>query len=460
MTVFHYFLMAQIAYHESDYNSVLELVDKGLSEPWPQTEFPIEPVLIRTKLCELYAKSAVKLGLPEEAKASLLEVEQFSEVSQVLSDQDKQALTDLSGYQPKKREIKIWPKNSVVYFCGQGLEPWDDSSLDSGIGGSESAVIYLSREWSKAGYQVTVFGSPLSEHKDKFGVEWLDHSRCHSKDHFDIFISWRNFGLFDQPVKARVCLIDCHDLLTNSEVDALRLSRLHRIMVKSKYHKNNLHGLTDCQFKIISNGIDLEMIKKLPDQNRNLKKIIYASSYDRGLELMLRYGWQRITNRHPDAELHIYYGWDGYDKMPDPKGLRARWKEQICTLMKQPGVFDHGRVGHAELLAQKKSASLHYYASTFEEIDCISVRESAAVGCLPVTTQYAALAEKEYSYLVSGDPKSVETQKLIADQVSNLLGKDLLSERARASELAVKESWSEIARRWIEIFENNSELQS
>ncbi len=453
LTVFHYLILAELAYLEGEYASVIQLVDKGLSEPWLSSEFPLEPILIRTQLCKNYALSAIKLGLPEEAKASLLEVEQFQEVATALSAESKQQLQDLSGYIPKIRTSKKWPEKSIVYFCGQGLEPWDDSSLKSGIGGSESAVIYLSREWVKAGYKVTVFGSPHTEHVDEYGVEWLDHSKCHSKDQFDIFIAWRNFGLFDQPVSARISLLDCHDILLDTDADALKLSRIHRLMVKSVYHRNNLYDLDDGQFEIISNGIDLGLLEESNSQSRKLKKVIYASSYDRGLEMMLRYGWARILNRHPDAELHLYYGWEGYDKMPDPTGKRAQWKRQMLELFRQPGIFEHGRVGHQQLLTEKQSASVHYYGCTFEEIDCISVRESAAAGCLPVSTAYAALNEKEYVKKVPGDPRAIETHKQLADLVSNLLGKDLQSERERVMQLARSESWKEIARRWMDLFE-------
>ena len=45
---------------------------------------------------------------------------------------------------------------------------------------------------------------------------------------------------------------------------------------------------------------------------------------------------------HPDAELHLFYGWDGYDIVPDPTGRRAHWKRQMLELLRQPGIFEHG----------------------------------------------------------------------------------------------------------------------
>jgi hypothetical protein len=454
LNVFHYYILSQLAYAEAEYSSAMELVNKGLAQPWPQIDFPFEPILIRAKFCQIYGLSALKLDLAEDAKATLLEIEESLEVEQSFSREEAERLSSLSGYTARKRVKKIWPNNSIVYYCGKGLEPWDESSLETGIGGSEAAVIYLSREWAKAGYQVTVFGSPKAEHVDSFGVSWRNYSECHAKDTFDIFIGWRSVAIFDQPVKARVSLLDCHDILIDSDIDALRLSRIHRLMVKSKFHRHNLSGLNDCQFEVISNGFDASMLNSLEEVDRDLHKIIYASSYDRGLEHMLRYGWPLIKSQVPEAELHLFYGWEGYDKMPDPSGKRAQWKKHMLTLMQQPGVFERGRIGHKQLLKEKQSASLHYYGCVFEETDCISVRESAVVGCIPVTTKYAALAEKNYLQFVEGDPKSKQTQLDLAERVVSLIQRDLSEERLAMQTQARVESWHNIADKWLDVFNN------
>jgi tetratricopeptide (TPR) repeat protein len=51
-----------------------------------------------------------------------------------------------------------WNDKSFVILCGKGYEEWGPHTLDKGMGGSEEAVIYLSREMAKLGYEVTVYG--------------------------------------------------------------------------------------------------------------------------------------------------------------------------------------------------------------------------------------------------------------------------------------------------------------
>ena len=67
---------------------------------------------------------------------------------------------------------------------------------------------------------------------------------------------------------------------------------------------------------------------------RNSHLMIYGSSYDRGLEHLLRM-WPDIRKEVPDAQLRIFYGWNlfvtGYADNPE----RMAWKEKMDKLMQQ-----------------------------------------------------------------------------------------------------------------------------
>ena len=89
-------------------------------------------------------------------------------------------------------------KETVFFFCrlrgqtpGSSDHQWGPSSLARGIGGSEEAVVYLSRELSRRGYCVRVYGNPPPEEWgwDTSGVEWLPFwafSQVHARD--DLFV--------------------------------------------------------------------------------------------------------------------------------------------------------------------------------------------------------------------------------------------------------------------------------
>ncbi|MGV2390205.1 MAG UNVERIFIED_CONTAM: hypothetical protein LVR29_23960 [Microcystis novacekii LVE1205-3] len=64
--------------------------------------------------------------------------------------------------------------------------------------------------------------------------------------------------------------------------------------------------------------------------------------------------------------------------------------------------------------------AIHYYGCTYREIDCISVRESAVVGCLPVVNGFAVFREKDYCVEGGGSNQS-GSQEAIAWKIVELL---------------------------------------
>lgn len=346
---------------------------------------------------------------------------------------------------------KKWPKGSVVYFCGAGFESWTPKNLSQGIGGSETAVIQLSKLWTKAGYKVTVYGNPGADEGEYDGVEYLNYYRFNQKDQFDNLIIWRNPSMLDMDWKANKVFLDLHDVPNPMEFTADRLKKVDKIFIKTKYHQTFLPHVKQDKFVIVPNGVDRGSFK-WSKSKRDPFKLIYASSYDRGLEYMLKYGWPIIREKFPQATLDIYYGWKLFDSFYSDNPERMAWKKRMIELMSQPGVTEKGRVGQSDLIKAKSKAKILYYATTFEEIDCITVRQAAMAGCIPVTTDYAALKEKPYCQKVKGDPYDRETQEAVARKVVELLGKDTTKLSDEIKQLAKKETWDEISKVWVKNF--------
>lgn len=352
---------------------------------------------------------------------------------------------------------KQWSDKSIVYFCGKGFEKWDESNLKVGIGGSETAVIQLAKWWSKSGYKVTVFGDPHTEHIDEFGVDWKPFWKFNVHDTFDTLVIWRNETILNAPVKANTVILDLHDVPFAGDYTKERLDKVDHIFVKSKYHRSLLPDVPDEKFVIISNGVDLDLVKEVGGIKKTKNKLIYASSYDRGIDMMLEFGWPIIKKEIPDAELHIYYGWNLFDSLYKNNPERMAWKNKIVELMGQPGVTEHGRVPQRKLLEEKASSTIHYYGCTFEEIDCISVRESASVACIPMTTNYASLKGKPYCVQTDGNPFDPETHKKLASEIVEKLKNYQKGDGKELKELARQESWENIANKWIERIEGGEQ---
>lgn len=350
-----------------------------------------------------------------------------------------------------KLTAKTWAEKSIVYLAGHTMYEWSPDSLKTGIGGSETAIINLTREWSKLGYSVTVYGN----FGNKAGVydeaNYRHYTEFNKFDAFDTLILWRRVDFLNFSYKANRVWYDVHDVLYKDQFNDQNLKNIHTVFFKSKYQRSLLPQVSEDKFVIIPNGIKTSLID-IDLTSKNPYKLIYASNYQRGLELMLVHGWSIIKREVPDAMLHIYYGWDFTDLMYKDDPEYIRWKHKMIELMDQPGVVEHGKVGQDVLIAEKSNAVIHYYATNFEEMEPISLKESAMVRCLPVTTNYGGVAEKEFCLKSSGDPNDPDTQKAVAYKVVELLKDqtklEVLSQHAK--QLAETETWDRIAKLWID----------
>lgn len=170
----------------------------------------------------------------------------------------------LRGLRELVTEPKEWPKKSIVFLVGAGYEEWGPHTLDKGMGGSEEAIIYLSREMARLGWEVTVYGAVDEKvidgnyQKDGqpygFTVTYLPHREFDRRDKFDVFVGWRA-PEFCEHVNANVKIADIHDQLQQSQMKDYDDVTY---FVKSLYHRNQYPKLSDDKFKVIGNGIKKE----------------------------------------------------------------------------------------------------------------------------------------------------------------------------------------------------------
>jgi tetratricopeptide (TPR) repeat protein len=150
-----------------------------------------------------------------------------------------------------------WGEKEICYFANFGqkhFEPWSPQSLESGIGGSETAVISLAREWAKQGYKVTIYGDPGEAKGEHDGVTYLPWYYFNPRDSFNVFIQWRGWQLAGK-VKAKKFLVDLHDIYSAVDLDEEQLRNIDKIMVKSTYQRGLAPTIPLEKFEVISNGI-------------------------------------------------------------------------------------------------------------------------------------------------------------------------------------------------------------
>lgn len=360
---------------------------------------------------------------------------------------DERACAIRNNYAP----LKVWGSDEIVIYCGQAWEDWSPISTYKGIGGSEEAVIYLSKEFVKLGYKVTVFNSCGEMAGIYDGVEYKPFFLFNKNDKYNVLISWR--GWHFKNIIAKKKYVWLHDVPQDGQFTKNILSEIDKIIVLSQFHRSLLPDVPDEKILVSANGINSEDFKP-SGVIRNPHRMIHTSSYDRGIQHLLLM-WPEIRKEVPDAELHLFYGWNTFDEMVKAGIRDNKFKVAMTKLMAQEGVTDHGRVGHKQLIKEFQRSGIWVYPSHFEEISCISAMKAQACGCVPVTTDYAALSETVKAGIkVKGrcDEKSV--QENFKENLIKTL-KDVGSQEEIRKEVISQSDefgWGNVAKQWLNDF--------
>ncbi len=346
---------------------------------------------------------------------------------------------------------KKWSNKSIVLYCGETPNAWSPDSVIEGVGGSEEAVIHISKEFVKLGFEVTVYNT-CSKEGIYDGVEYLGSVRFNPKDEFNIVISWRS-NIFAYQVQAVRKIVWVHDLPKSLKLTAENCRFFDRIVVLSNYHKSLLPDFVPQEKIYVStNGINPEDFVGLEGIKREPHRIIYASSYDRGIELVLK-NWAKVRKAVPDAELHLYYGLNTYLSYIKKGILKDDgFAERIQNLCKQEGVFDHGRLGHKELAKEYAKSSIYVYPCTYPgEINCIALTKAIACGCFPLTNDFAVLPERNKF------GKIVKNEKFISSLIALLRHGDTKIDNSGYIE---SNSWKRVSEEWErDIFATDVEIE-
>lgn len=381
-----------------------------------------------------------------------------------------------------------WPEKSIAIMTGDTMiEEWGPWSLKEGIGGSEEAIIRISKHLKDLGYQVVVFGKPgPNAGLDDNGVMWRNFWECNLEDEFDVFIAWRAPYIFDKDIRARKKYLWLHDVMEPGEFADSRLSRLDKVIVLSKYHRSLFPMIPDNKIMLSGNGIDPEEFgpptisgamsqwacgceqkdghktkycKKHPD-TRDPHKIFYGSSHVRGLAYLYEI-WPEVKKAVPDATLDVYYGRESYDAVHKGSPERMKWMDDMINKGKQlEGVEDHGKVSQEQINKAIFQSGVWAYPCPFPEIYCITAIKAQAGGAIPVSSNFAALDEtvqfgvklpmkqqKEGTPLGKGDTKFLEQYKT---ELIAMLKDPKRQEKIRPEmqKWARTQSWKNVAKQW------------
>jgi len=348
----------------------------------------------------------------------------------------------------------------IVIACGDCWEVWSPRTAEeTGIGGSETAVIEVSKRLAARGHRVRVFTSCIPG--NYWDCEWRPIGELNSVSKCDILIAWRNAPLLELPIGARIRWLWVHDVYAVGATLA-NIARADRVLALSEWHKGFMlqhhapHGLTAEKVLVTRNGIDFDrfdawfaLLETIP---RDPHKCVYSSSWDRGLESLLQM-WPRILVAVPDAKLHVFYGSANWEKMATQSGDSESIQriKVIKAMMASLGVFDRGRVNGRTLAKEFLSAGVWAYPTWFSETSCVTAMEAQAAGLFIVTSPIAALNDTvgNRGAMIPGNYMTQEYQDRFVAAVIDTMTPGLRLDRPALQQYAREHfSWDGVVDQW------------
>jgi glycosyltransferase involved in cell wall biosynthesis len=291
----------------------------------------------------------------------------------------------------------------ITFVVPSALWDWHASHVEAtGIGASEETIVYLAKALAEdATKRVEVYG-PVPEIEVNKSVAYWPREQIRkinggpiivsrSPSYFKVIES-QNDGAKNAPMV--LWLQDAYYADLNPETAA----RYAKIVVLTEWHKQAMIercGIDGKNLEVIENFLLRDHFQFDVPIERKAHRFIYPSSPDRGLIPLLKL-WPRVLEMWPDAELHIFYGWEGCKRLSGNPGWNERYmamRADFDRLKWQKGVFDHGRVNHRQLALAFRSSDLWAYVTSFEETGCLTAAKARAAGCVPVVPRLAALGE-------------------------------------------------------------------
>jgi glycosyltransferase involved in cell wall biosynthesis len=392
-----------------------------------------------------------------------------------------------------------------------GLD-YDGTTLDNfGIGGTESAIISLSRQLSNLGFSVTVLND-CNSNRAKSGlydnVIYAPISSLRYIDYnFDIVISVRNIIPFtpvdlhhqvkqpaprDWPVEifqqlnkdTQLKIVWLHDTFCWGD------HLLEKLLVEG--YINEIFTLSDWHTSYVTHSThgprrNIEVLKKYIFQTRNaINKwtdwvdirqkdpmlFVYNASVTKGMQPLLEKVWPRIQERLPDARLTVIGGYYNFNDQPTNSAEE--------TVLRLKNLYNgDNRVTFTGIITQKEishilsKASFMIYPAAFPETFGISTLESIYHNVPLLTCKFGALEETaatSTSYFIDYaiEPNSLfpninsdqQIDKFVNMVISAASNRYLHQQKQYACNI-IKEvaTWDTVALQWKQHFYNKFNLE-
>lgn len=296
-------------------------------------------------------------------------------------------------------------KFNKPYLCflvdGGFGNKWSGKNIETtGIGGSETFIIEISKYIQKTGYyDVIVFCNcnEIEIYKDVKYVPLLDFFTFIQKNVIDTCVVSRYTEY------TTICLqcdniknvyISLHDLVVPTSIIIPRNEKLKKIFCLSNWHSNYFSDVFPSLKDITTTfnyGIDTD---KFDYNKKNVHKIpykfIYSSFPTRGLLPLLEM-WPKIVNKYPQAKLHIHA--DINNKWSNDNRPEEMNKIKNILSLKNDTIIYHGWTSKEYLANNWLSSDIWFYPCTFLETFCLTALEAALTKTFVISRNFGSLSE-------------------------------------------------------------------
>ncbi len=297
-----------------------------------------------------------------------------------------------------------------------GLTYDGDTLTKRGLGGSESAVILMSKELTKLGFEVTVYNNCIDSEATPGiydGVEFIDHDQEDKfKDYHDIVISSRSVypffvgSIYKFISKAKRKILWMHDtfcqgdehiepMLVQGVIDEIfTLSDWHTVYTLTNNHgQRRMFEVLKHKNFITRNGA-VKYIDEVDVSKKDKNHFVFNASVTKGLKPLLELIWPDIKRLIPEAHLTVIGGFYRFrdDAEPDEQ-------EKDLTNYKQNKKYEKLNITFTGVITQQKiaeilaDATFTIYPADFPETFGISSLESLLYKTPLITCRFGALEE-------------------------------------------------------------------
>lgn len=345
--------------------------------------------------------------------------------------------------------------------------PYDGTTVfKQGLGGSESAVILISRELVSLGFDVTVFNTCNIDHATPGvydGVIYRPLSDLKENHKFDVVISsrtvipftdvkdytklndnrcwpYKDMNLYERILKqASMRVLWMHDTfcLGDNLIEELAVSnRITDIFTLSDWHLTyiaNCHHGRRRNFEVLKNKIfitrnGVRLWKKEVDiKSKDKNLFVYNASVTKGMIPLVEKIWPHVKRHIPEARLKVIGGYYRFSTSAQPDEQEKKWREMSADPKNaQLGIEFTGVIPQSQIADILSLANFMIYPAAFPETFGISTLESICYNTPVITCRFGALEEiavEEASYLIDYaiEPNGLFPDVNVAQQVEQFV---------------------------------------